>query len=66
MYLVFGFFFDGFPYLGKVPDVENLYVASGHFRSGIYLSPGTAILIADMIEQKTTSIDTWPFRLERG
>ncbi len=30
---------DGFPYLGKFPEMDNLYLAAGHFRSGLHLSP---------------------------
>ena len=42
--------FDGVPYIGKVPQVDNLFMASGHFRSGIHLSTGTAVWIADLLE----------------
>jgi len=38
--------FDGFPMCGKVPGSERLFVASGHFRSGIHLSPATAVCLA--------------------
>lgn len=41
--------FDGFPMIGKVPEWENLYVAAGHFRSGLHLSPGTAVTLADQM-----------------
>lgn len=39
---------DGLPILGSTP-VENLFVASGHFRNGILLTPVTAQLMADCI-----------------
>ena len=26
---------DGMPFLGRVPDMENLFVAAGHFRAGL-------------------------------
>lgn len=41
--------FDGFPMIGKLPDSGSIYVATGHFRSGIHLSPGTATCLADMM-----------------
>ena len=41
--------FDGFPMIGRVPDTSNLYVAAGHFRSGMHLSPATAVTLADLI-----------------
>ncbi|HUG90558.1 MAG TPA: FAD-dependent oxidoreductase, partial [Planctomycetaceae bacterium] len=44
---------DGLPYLGRVPDTDNLYVAAGHFRSGLQMSPGTALVMRQlMFDQK--------------
>jgi glycine oxidase len=57
--------FDGFPYLGQVPGLRNLYVAAGHFRSGIYLSPGTAVVMAEHMCGTETSLDLAPFRVGR-
>ena len=34
---------DGLPFIGRVPGIENLWVAAGHFRSGILLSPATGL-----------------------
>jgi len=59
-------FYDGLPYLGAVPGLDNGFVAAGHFRSGLYLSPGTAVVLADLIAGKTPSIDLRPFRVSRG
>ena len=41
--------FDGFPMCGKLPGSESIFVATGHFRSGIHLSPGTATCLADLM-----------------
>jgi glycine oxidase len=41
--------FDGFPICGKLPGSKSMFVATGHFRSGIHLSPGTAVCLADML-----------------
>ena len=49
--------FDAFPYIGHVSGFRNLFVASGHFRSGIHLSPATAIVMTDAITEATPSID---------
>lgn len=57
--------FDGFPMIGSVPDAINLYVAAGHFRSGVHLAPATARMIADLIEQKPTQIDPATFNVGR-
>ncbi|MFV0446514.1 MAG: glycine oxidase ThiO [Planctomycetaceae bacterium] len=32
----------GLPYIGAVPDCQGLYLAAGHFRAGLHLSPLTA------------------------
>lgn len=57
--------YDGFPYIGGVPGIENLYVAAGHFRSGLHLSCATAVLLADALEGKNSQIDMHPFRVGR-
>lgn len=53
--------FDGFPMLGRVPGRSNVFVASGHYRSGIHFSPATAVAMADMIEQRPSFMDLSPF-----
>lgn len=58
--------YDGFPYLGPVPGLDNVFVAAGHFRSGLHMSPGTAVVMADLIVGKPPAIDLTPFRLGRG
>ena len=40
---------DGLPVLGKIPGVENAFVATAHFRNGILLAPVTAELICEKI-----------------
>ncbi|MFD1413054.1 glycine oxidase ThiO [Oceanobacillus jeddahense] len=46
---------DELPYLGEIPGVPGLYVAKGHYRNGILLSPITGIYLADIIENKPVS-----------
>ncbi|TYR75129.1 glycine oxidase ThiO [Rossellomorea vietnamensis] len=43
---------DGLPYIGPHPAYEGLYIAAGHYRNGILLSPITGKMISDMIERK--------------
>ena len=57
--------FDGFPYIGAMPQTENLFVAAGHFKAGLHLSPATAEVMADLIEGITPSIDLKPFAPSR-
>jgi glycine oxidase len=56
---------DARPYIGPVADVQNLFVATGHNRAGLQLSPGTAELIADLVLGRAPRIDLTPFRLTR-
>ena len=45
---------DGFPIIGNIPNVKNLYVAATH--SGVTLSPLIGILMAELIIDGETSI----------
>ena len=55
--------FDGFPMIGRVPETSNVYVASGHYRSGLHLSPATAIVLADLMSGKKPAVDLDAFRV---
>jgi len=39
----------GRPVIGRVPSIDDLFAAVGHFRNGILLTPITAKLIADAV-----------------
>jgi len=56
---------DGLPYLGAVPGLENAYVAAGHFRSGLQLSTGTAVVMSQLIRGQQPQIDLSMFRADR-
>jgi glycine oxidase len=56
---------DGLPFIGPVPGHDNVYVAGGHFRAGIQLSPGTAQLLKEMILGQPLTMSAEPFRLDR-
>ncbi len=58
--------YDGFPYLGRLPGVDNAFVATGHYRSGLHLSTGTAVIMSELIRGDKLSLDPSPFCLERG
>ncbi len=58
--------FDGLPYLGAVPGPNNLWVAAGHFRSGMHLSCATAVVMANVMLDVPNEIDLKPFRIPRG
>jgi glycine oxidase len=42
---------DGLPYLGET-EVAGYFVASGHYRNGILLTPATAVALADAVERR--------------
>jgi glycine oxidase len=57
---------DGLPYLGAVPGCDNLFVAAGHFRSGIQTAPASGMLLAElMLTGRTESMSLDVFRLDR-
>jgi glycine oxidase len=56
---------DGLPYLGRVPQLENAFVAAGHFRSGLQLSPGTALVMSQLIRGERPDVEMDAFRLDR-
>ena len=57
--------FDGMPYLGRLPGLSNAFVAAGHFRSGLFLSPATAVVISQLLRGETTEVNLAPFRVGR-
>ena len=57
--------FDGLPYLGSLPGLSNCFVASGHFRSGLFLSPATAVVMSELLRDEEPRIDLSPFRVLR-
>ncbi len=58
--------YDSFPYLGRWPGMTNGFVAAGHFRSGLHLSTGTALLLAQLMSGEKPQLDLTPFRAGRG
>ncbi len=48
---------DRLPYIGAVPEVEGLALATGHFRNGILLAPITAALVSDLVAGRPPRLD---------
>ena len=46
----------GMPYVGRLPEHDNLLVAAGHFRGGLSLSPITAKLIGQLLTDETPDL----------
>jgi len=56
---------DGMPFLGRIPGWENAFVAAGHYRAGIQLSPATGRIVADLIQGRPPSLSIEAFRPDR-
>lgn len=56
---------DARPCLGKVPGWSNAFMAAGHFRSGIQLSPGTGLVCVDLLLERKPAISLEPLRPNR-
>ena len=56
---------DGLPFIGPVPGRPNVAAAVGHFRAGVQLSIGTAMMVAELFGGPPTGIPLDAFRLDR-
>lgn len=57
---------QGIPYMGVYPDVENLWVCSGHYRNGLILAPASAEFMSNMILGNTTPDNRGEYSLDRA
>ena len=48
---------DGLPYLGRIPKLKNVIVATGHSMMGLSLGPVTGRLVSELVAGETPSID---------
>lgn len=56
---------DRLPMIGRIQALANAYVATGHYRSGLTLSPGTAVALAQLMEAREPAVPLTAFRPER-
>lgn len=56
---------DRFPIIGRAPGLENLVLATGHFRNGVLLGPLTGRLVAQMIQDGVVAPEIAPFAPRR-
>lgn len=56
---------DGLPYIGFAPNYTNVLVNSGHSMMGISLAPASGKIIAELHEQKDTSMEIAGFEVGR-
>jgi glycine oxidase len=55
----------GLPFIGR-SSIERVWLATGHFRNGILLSPITAEIIAALVTGEAPPVDPSPFEAPRG
>ena len=56
---------DGLPYIGKSNKYDNLTLATGHAMMGMSMGPGTGKLVAEIVQEKSTSMDIGLFQVGR-
>jgi D-amino-acid dehydrogenase len=56
---------DSRPVIGRAPQSRNVSVAFGHQHIGLATGPGTAHMLADLIQGVTPPVSSEPFRPER-
>ena len=56
---------DGLPYLGRLEEMENLSVATGHAMMGLSMAPISGKLLAELLSGEAPSIDISPLRPDR-
>ena len=56
---------DDLPIIDRTPDIDNLYIATGHGMLGLSTATGTGRLITDMILGRKPPFDPAPFSIRR-
>lgn len=53
---------DNIPTIDRHPQLENLYINSGHFRYGVTMAPASAEILANLVLGRPQAIDIAPYR----
>ncbi len=53
---------ENIPTIDRHPQIENLYVNSGHFRYGVTMAPASARLLANLLFGRPQPFDVLPYR----
>lgn len=56
---------DGLPYIGRLKNISNCIVATGHAMIGLSLGAGTGQWVSQLANEEKTSIDLSAFTVER-
>ena len=52
---------DRLPLIGRLPGTGHQWMTAGHFRNGILLAPASAVVLADLLEDKVPAVNLLPF-----
>lgn len=53
---------DGIPFIGPMPDIDNLFVNAGHYRNGLVLAPAATRLLVDQLLERPPIMDPVPYQ----
>jgi glycine oxidase len=56
---------DDLAVIDRVPGIENLLIAAGHFKNGVLLAPITGQVVAEWLLDGRSSLDLSPLCLGR-
>jgi D-amino-acid dehydrogenase len=56
---------DDLPVIGSLPGSDTVYVASGHGANGLLLGPATGRVVADLVGERTPTVDIADFSPSR-
>jgi glycine oxidase len=52
---------DNIPVIGRHPNIDNLWLNTGHFRYGVTMGPTSASLLIDLMQGRPTALDPQPY-----
>ena len=55
----------GIPYIGKMPELNNLWANFGHYRNGLCMGPASAQLLRQLMLNQDTRVDAKAYSTER-
>ena len=56
---------DGLPIIDRSPKLENVWIAAGHNMLGLSMAPASGRLLAELIDERQTHLNSSPYRVGR-
>lgn len=54
---------NGIPFIGRLPEADNLWLNAGQYRNGLVLAPASARLLADQLLGRAPVADARPYQV---